>query len=122
MLDGVINANPFARKLYAIYAPIARESVNAPLGMLIDLTYGFIMAGLFLLLAGSLPGSPALKGLAFGLIVWFFRVAMSVAGQWVTFKIPAAALVYTLCAGLVEMLILGLVYGLALPSPGGRAG
>jgi len=55
-----------------------------------------------------------LKGLCFGLIAWFLRVLMYGLSNWVMFKIPAATLFYTLGAGLLEMLILGLLYGLVL--------
>ena len=55
-LDGVINANPLAQRLYEVYKPIARTSLNPAAGMAIDLAYGFIMAGVFLLLYPSLPG------------------------------------------------------------------
>jgi hypothetical protein len=72
------------------------------------------MAGLHLLLAGSLPGGPLVKDLCFGLLGWFFRVAMGATGQWVAFEIPAATLTYTLIAGLLEMLALGALYGVAL--------
>jgi hypothetical protein len=73
------------------------------------------MAGIFLLLHASLPGQSGLvKGISFALMVWFFRVVMSAATQWVTFDVPAGALLYTLVAGLGEMLVLGILYGLAL--------
>ena len=118
VLDGVINANALAQRLYEVYKPISRESVNAPLGITIDLAYGFVMAGLFLLLCRSLPGRRGLwKGLSFGLIAWFFRVVMSVMGSWVTLRVPTAALLYTLSTGLAEMLILGAIYGLLLRDP-----
>ena len=54
------------------------------------------------------------SGLSFGLLVWFFRVVMSAATQWMTFKIPASALAYSLVTGLGEMLLLGALYGLTL--------
>ncbi|MGA2327192.1 MAG: hypothetical protein ABSH05_13000 [Bryobacteraceae bacterium] len=79
-----------------------------------DLAYGFLMAALFLLLYPSLPGSAVLKGVSFGLIVWFFRVVMAVAGQWVMFRIPGWTLLYVLVSGLLEMVLLGLLYGLTL--------
>lgn len=73
ILDGLINANPYAQKLLDVYKPIAKASANIPLGFAIDLIYGFVMAGLFLLLYKSLPGETGiLKGLSFGLILWFF--------------------------------------------------
>jgi len=115
ILDGLINANPIANKLYEVYKPIAKTSVNFVVGMIIDLAYGFILAALFLLVYSSLPGEVGLvKGVSFALMVWFFRVVMSVASQWMMFKVPLKALLYTLLAGLGEMLILGILYGLAL--------
>lgn len=77
------------------------------------------MAGVFLLLYSSLPGEAGwMKGLSYGLLIWFFRIVMGVAGQWVMFNVPASTLAYFLSAGLLEMLLLGVFYGLTLkPSP-----
>src|SRR4030043_1260696 len=83
ILDGLINANPIANKLYEVYKPIAKTSVNFVAGMIIDLAYGFILAALFLLLYPSLPGEAGLlKGVSFALLVWFLRVVMNIASQW----------------------------------------
>ncbi len=115
VMDGLINANPLARKLYEVYQPITRTEINAAAGIVIDLVYGFAMAGIFLLLRESLPGQSGLvKGLSYGLLMWFFRVVMYTATQWVMFDVPAATLLYGLGAGLIEMLVLGVVYGLTL--------
>ena len=114
-LDGVINANPLAQKLNDIYRPIARTTINVPVGIAIDLAYGFIMAAVFLMIFKSLPGQSGLaKGIAFALIVWFFRVVMSAASSWMMFKVPIETIFYYLSTGLVEMLILGILYGLTL--------
>jgi len=115
IMDGLINANPMAIKLFEVYKPIAKTSINFVAGMIIDLAYGFILAALFLLVYPSMPGGAGLlKGVSFGVMVWFLRVVMSVASQWVTYKVPVKALLYSLLAGLGEMLILGVLYGLAL--------
>jgi hypothetical protein len=115
LLDGVINANPLARRLYKAYAPIAKTSLNPLAGILIDLVFGFVMAGIFLLLYNSLPGETGfVKGLSFAVMAWFFRVVMHVASQWVMFTVPIQTLLYTLVTGLGEMLILGILYGLTL--------
>jgi hypothetical protein len=107
LLDGLINANPLAQKLYKVYEPIA--------GIVIDLIFGFIMAGVFLLLYNSLPGaSGMIKGVSYALLVWFFRVAMYVASQWMMFIVPVQTLLYSLATGFGEMLILGMLYGLTL--------
>jgi len=117
ILDGLINANPAARGLLAVYDPIAKKSVNFVAGIVIDLAYGFIMAGVFLVLQVCLPGTSGLaKGLSFGLLAWFFRVVMGVASEWMTFDVPTPTLLYRLATGLGEMLVLGALYGLTLKS------
>jgi hypothetical protein len=115
ILDGVINANPLALRLYEVYKPIARTSFNPLAGIAIDLVYGFAMAGLFLLLFKSLPGENRfVKGVSFACLVWFLRVVMYTVSQWVMFNVPVEALLYSLVTGLGEMLILGVIYGLTL--------
>ena len=115
MMDGVINANPLAQRLYKVFEPIARKSIDVPAGLAIDLFYGFAMAGVFLVINESLPSeSKIVRGLLYGLLLWFFRVAMQVATQWMMFDIPASTLLYTLAFGFVEMIIIGLLYGLTL--------
>ena len=120
VLDGVINANPLARRLLAVYQPIARTSINAPAGIAIDLAYGFALAGMFVLLSGSLPGSSGLvKGLSFGAGVWFLRVVMGAASTWMMFNVSGKTIAYTVVTGLAEMLALGILYGLTL-APAGK--
>ena len=115
VLDGLINANPMARRLYDVYRPIAKTAINPIAGIAIDLVYGFAMVGEFLVLYQSLPGEAGIvKGICFALVVWFFRVVMYVVTQWMMFNVPVATLLYTLIAGLGEMLILGILYGLVL--------
>jgi hypothetical protein len=115
VLDGLKNANPLAVRLYEVYKPISRTSINMAAGMIIDLAYGFILAGLFLLFYNSLPGELGIvKGISFALVVWFLRVVMSALSQWMMFKIPAKTLLYDLGSGLGEMLVLGILFGIAL--------
>lgn len=115
VLDALINANPLAQKLNEVYKPIAKTSINAVGGFAVDLAYGFVMAGVFLLLYQSLPGEAGfVKGISFALVVWFFRVVMYVATQWMMFNVPVETLIYMLVTGLGEMLILGILYGLTL--------
>jgi hypothetical protein len=52
--------------------------------------------------------------MSFAVMVWFFRVVMDVASHWMMNITPVKTLLYTIIAGLVEMLILGLLYGLTL--------
>lgn len=116
ILDGALHANPLAQRLYAAYQPIARPSVNAVAGSAIDLTYGVALVLLFVMLRASLPGHTNLtKALSFGVIVWFLRVFMRVAGEWVMTILPAQVHVYTLVAGLVQMLIVACIIAVLVP-------
>jgi len=116
ILDGVLNANPLAQQFYAPYHPIARPSVSAVAGSIIDLAYGVVLVFLFVTLRPSLPGQGILmKALSFGLIVWFLRVCMRVAGEWVVTTIPVQTHIYTLVAGLVQILIVAGIIALLLP-------
>ena len=115
IMDAIINANPYAVKIFEVYKPIARTSVNAPAGIIIDIIYGFVMGFIFLVLYPSLPGGTGLmKGITFGLIAWFFRVVMYAASHWMMFNVSIATLIYILITGMVEMIVIGMVYGLFL--------
>lgn len=95
--------------------PIRRTSVDAIAGVVIDLAYGFILMAAFLMLYRSLPGHVGLaKGVSFALLVWFLRVVMCAASQWVMLNVPVAALLYGVFTGLGEMLDLGILYGATL--------
>lgn len=115
VLDGLINGNPLAQKLMECYKPIAKRSINIPVGLLIDVFYGFVMCGIFLLIYNSLPSeSVIIKGILYGLIIWFFRVIMSVLTTYMIYQVPAKTLVYVLLTGLIEVTIIGLFYGLTI--------
>ena len=115
IMDGLINANTLARRLFEVYQPIACTSLNVVAGILIDIVYGFILAAIFLVLYQSLPGqSGILKGLSFAVLVWFFRVVMQAASTWMMYRVPGTTIGYSLIAGLIEMMILGVLFGVTL--------
>ena len=115
ILDGIINGNPLAVKLMECYKPIAKQNINIKAGIVIDLFYGFVITGIYVIIMQALPtDSGIVKGLTFGLGMWFFRVLMSVNTNWMMFNIPAKTLIYILLTGLIEMLILGILNGLII--------
>lgn len=113
ILDALINANPLGVKALEFYTPIARDGILLPVGIVSDLVSGFLIVGFFALFYKSLPTSSGIvKGIIFGLIAGYLRVVMNVAASFTMFKMPAGSALYTLCAGMVEMVILGLLAGL----------
>lgn len=115
IMDGLINGNPLAIKLMECYTPIAKQSINLPAGMAIDLFYGFVITTIYSIIRPALPTDVTIiKGLTFGLGIWFFRVLMSVVSSWMMFNIPIKTLAYLLLTGLIEMVILGILNGLLI--------
>ena len=112
ILDGLMHANPIAENLYDIYEPISRDSINVTAGIIIDIVYGFILCGVFLLLYKSLPGVGIVKGFGYGVLMWIFRVMMYAITQWMMFIIPVETILYMILAGLFEMLIIGGLIGI----------
>ena len=113
LLDALVNANPLAEQAYAVFAPIVRPGTDIVPAIAIDLAYGFALSGIFVVLYRALPGgNQLLKGFSFGLLLWFLRVVMSAAGQWVMFSIPETTVIYTLASGLLEMLAVGALLGI----------
>ena len=91
-------------------------------GSAVDLAYGVILVWLFVTLRASLPGHTSfLKGVSFGLMVWFLRVVMRVAGEWVVTTVPASTHAYTLASGLVQVLLVATFIGVLMPEAGARA-
>lgn len=114
-LDGMINGNPYAQKLFECYKPIAKSSINIPLGIIIDIIYGFIMCWIFLIIYNSIPATSGIaKGLVYGLALWFFRVIMSVITTYMMLQIPLKTLLYVALTGLIEMLVIGSFYGITI--------
>jgi hypothetical protein len=117
LMDFVLNVNPLAMRLSEPFRPIARTRMPLAGAVIIDLLCGLAMAGIFLLLRPALPGGCILGvGISFGLVAWFFRVLMSALSQWVMFNVPRTTLLYSILAGLLEMVALGVFYALALSS------
>lgn len=117
ILDGLINANPLAVKLMSCFKPIAREKINVLAGIIIDLCYGFAISGLFLFLKDILSGHTGLmKGIVYGAGIWFFRGLMNAVSSWMMYHVPGRTLLYMLLTGLAEMMALGILNGIIIPS------
>jgi hypothetical protein len=67
IMYGLIQANSFAIKLMECYKSIAKQMINIPAGLLIDLLYGFIISGIFIYIMPALPTDNGIvKGLIYG--------------------------------------------------------
>jgi uncharacterized membrane-anchored protein YitT (DUF2179 family) len=119
ILDGLLNANPLARRLYREYEPITRKSIPMVRGILIDIAFGFLLAGLYLMLYRGIPVPPGIaRAIAFGFIVWVLRSLMNTLSHWTMYDIQVSAHLYALFAGLLKSLSVSLVYWLILSPVG----
>ena len=113
ILDAVLHANPLGARALEFYLPIAREGTLIPVGIASDLVSGFLIVLFFGLFRTALPGSSGVgKGVIFGLIVSYLRVAMNVAASYTMFRMPVTSALYTLASGTFEMTFLGFLTGL----------
>ncbi len=77
-LDFLINMNPFGRKIYTYYEPVARDTVSLIFSTLTNIAFGFMLAAFYLIIYRAPPGPPGLfRALEFGFYVWVIRTLMS---------------------------------------------
>lgn len=117
IMDGIINGNPYAKKLYKAFrsSTDTKISINITKSFFVYLVYGCAMVGIFSLLYKSLPGKTGIsKGLSFGIMVWFFRGFMTIMSQWTLYTIPINSMAYWISTGIFEGLIIGTLFGLLL--------
>jgi len=103
----LINANPFCPEALEFVKPIQNKR---------SMSGGFVMIGVRPLRWRDIPDSPMTASrrrrcgqrISFGLAAWFFGV-MSVASQWMMFKVPEACPMRYGWPG--RNVSLGLIYG-----------
>ena len=112
VMSGFFSVAVFKLPIFVSDSTLWRREFNPALSILLDITYGIILAGLFNLLYMSIPGKGVLKGIAFGLIIWFFKVVMAMGSIRVMFNVSDKILVYWTFSGLLELLVIGSVLGI----------
>ena len=65
-LDGLIQGNPVVVHLNELLLPIARRSINVPVGIIIDLMYGIILGALSPWMMFDIPEAALMYMLAAG--------------------------------------------------------
>ncbi|MFH1784658.1 MAG: hypothetical protein ABH868_07220 [bacterium] len=112
VMSGFLSVSVFKLPIFVCDSTLWHQQFNPALSVFLDIIYGIILAGLFNLLYMSIPGEGLMKGISFGLIVWFFKVVMAMGSIRVMFDVSNKILMYWTFAGLVEMMIIGSVLGI----------
>jgi hypothetical protein len=112
MISGFFSVAVFKLPMFVSDSTLWRKEFNPALSILLDISYGIILAGLFNLIYMSMPGKGVVRGIAFGLIIWFFKVVMAMGSIRVMFNVSDKILVYWTCTGLLEFLMVGMVLGI----------
>jgi hypothetical protein len=90
-------------------------SKKTRLGLLFEVVNGFMLAFVYALIQGSLPGQGWVKGIPYGLIVWGLRVVMWAFSTYVMTDMSPITIGINVVTGLVEVLLLGVtiaaIYG-----------
>ena len=74
-----------------------------------ELINGFMLAVVYAVIYGSLPGEGWKKGVSYGLIVWGLRVVMWAFSTYIMTDMSPVLIAITVVTGLVEVLILCVV-------------
>lgn len=114
ILDWIVYANPMVKNLKNIYEPVSRGLIHVTANFFIDIIYGIILCVFYLLLYNSLPGYGIVKGLIYGILMWFLRIAILTFTQWMVYTTSIGAIIYMVFAGLIEMIIIGVLIGLLI--------
>ncbi len=112
VVSGFFSVNVFKMPMFVSDSTLWRQEFNPYLSVSLDIIYGIILAGLFNLLYMSIPGEGIMKGIAFGLIIWFFKTVMAMGSIRVMFNVSDKVLIYWTFCGLLEMLVIGTVLGI----------
>lgn len=109
---GFFSVTVFKLPMFVSDSTLWRKEFNPILSVCLDIIYGIILAGLFNLLYIGIPGEGILKGISFGLIIWFFKVVMAMGSIRIMFNVSDKVLLYWTFSGLFEMLIIGTILGM----------
>ena len=112
VVSGFFSVSVFKMPMFVSDSTLWRQEFNPYLSVSLDIIYGIILAGLFNLLYMSIPGEGIMKGIAFGLIIWFFKTVMAMGSIRVMFNVSDKVLIYWTFCGLLEMLVIGTVLGI----------
>lgn len=77
-----------------------------------DLVTGLVLASVFSMIKGSLPGGGFVKGLTFGLIVWIIGPVLGLVITYLTMAIRLKLLAVWAANGLANYVLSGLIFGL----------
>lgn len=112
VISGFFSITVFKLPIFVSDSTLWRQEFSPYLSISLDIIYGIILAGLFNLLYMSIPGKAIMKGISFGLIVWFFKTVMAMGAIRVMFNVSDKILLYWTFSGLLEMLMIGAVLGI----------
>lgn len=112
VISGFFSVSVFKLPMFVSDSTLWRREFNPALSIFLDIIYGIVLAGLFNLLYLSIPGEGVLKGISFGLIIWFFKVVMAMGSIRIMFNVSDQILIYWTFSGLLELVIIGSILGI----------
>ena len=80
--------------------------------VMLDIVSGLVLACIFSIIKGALPGTGLIKGLSFGIIVWLVGPLLGLTMTYLTMAIRAKLIGIWALNGLVNYCIAGLVFEL----------
>lgn len=112
VFDVVFVNNEFARRISIPLDPIRRKKNTFTRNLAVNISFGFIFAGFYLMSYRSLPGLPnsLFRSIYFAIMVWIPSFVFKAMSQWVEFDFPGKFLLYTVFSGFIKILSISILF------------
>jgi len=112
ILDAVFDNSEFAKRISLPLNPIRRKNNTLARSLAVNISFGFIFAGFYLISYRSLPGLPGsfFRSLYFATIVWILSVVFKAMSQWVEFDFTGSFLLYSVLSGFIKILSINILF------------
>ena len=108
MVFGAVSADMYKMSPKALWKPMGGDWFTKMI--IFDLLTGFILATVFSIIKGALPGAGLAKGLSFGLIVFFVGTFLGLTMTYLTMAVRTKMIAVWALNGLVNYLLAGLIF------------
>ena len=108
MVFGALSSDMYKMSPKALWKPMGGDWFTKMI--IFDLLTGFILATVFSIIKGALPGAGLAKGLSFGLIVFFVGTFLGLTMTYLTMAVRTKMIAVWALNGLVNYLLAGLIF------------
>lgn len=112
IIDVVFVNNEFAKRISNPLDSIQRKNNKFARNLAVNISFGFVFAGFYLMSYRSLPGLPGsfFRSFYFASMVWILSIVFKAMSQWVAFDFPGKFLLYSVFSGFIKILSISILF------------